>query len=83
MVLPILEKATTRIILVTPFFQRSVIPSILFNPSKSFILGFLNFTSDKPANQPAAIVGLSDVMGAATNATSIDTGCAKASAAPC
>lgn len=81
-VLPRFENTTINNILVTRFFQKPVMPSNLDRDSKSLTRGSFSFASESPANHPAASMGLSDVSGAAMNATSIVIGFASASAAP-
>ena len=77
MKVPIVEKTlakiTTRRILVTPFFQNPFIVLVSSErSSKSLTLGFLIIASTMPANQPAAIRGLSEVIGAAMKAVMIE-----------
>ena len=65
------------------FFQKPLkeeMSSVKF--SKSFTFGFPIKTSTRPATQPAAIMGLSEVNGDATMAERIVRGCASAAAAP-
>ena len=70
-----LARMTTSRIRVTRFFHMpltELTSSVRF--SKSLTFGLRTEASTRPANQPAASSGLSEVIGAATNAVRIDSG---------
>ena len=64
--LPRLVKTTTSSIRVILFFQKPLMEMISSdNLSKSLTFGFLENASTSPDTQPAAIIGFSEVKGAA------------------